>query len=359
MTTAEVSNAFDEAKLESFVGRFVQDLGAVGHAATVLLGDRLGLYRAMADSAWVTPDELAARTGTEPRHTAEWLAAQTASGYTDYDPPTGRFRLPPEHAFTLTSEDNPVFVPGGLQVGAAMIKSVERVAEGFRTGEGLPWGAHDPELFVGTERFFRPGYSANLTTSWIPALEGVHEALHDGALVADVGCGHGASTVIMAQAYPASRFVGLDPHPASVEAARRAAAAAGVERRCTFDIATAADFEGRGFALVALFDSLHDMGDPVRALAHIRGSLAPGGSVMLVEPNAQDRLEDNINPIGRTYYSGSTMLCVPNAMSQHGEDVLGAQAGEARLREVAAAAGFARATRVAETPFNIVLQLQP
>lgn len=358
MTTATTTTPIDEEKLDAFVGRFVQDLGAVGHAATVLLGDRLGLYRAMGESEWLTPAELAERTGTEERHVAEWLAAQTASGYTDYDPGARRFRLPPEQAFALTNEYNPVFVPGGLQVGAAMIKGVDRIAEAFRSGAGLPWGEQDHELFEGTERFFRPGYLANLTTSWIPALDGVEEALQRGGSVADIGCGHGASTIIMAEAYPESRFLGFDVHGPSIAGARSAAAGADVGDRCSFEVAGATDYPGDDYALVALFDSLHDMGDPQGALRHIRRSLGPDGVVMLVEPNAGDRLEDNLNPIGRTYYSGSTMLCVPNAKSQHAHDALGAQAGEARLREVATGAGFEEVERVAETPFNIVLQLR-
>jgi len=349
----------DNHKLEQFFGRFVSDLGAVMHAATVLVGDRLGLYAAMADSRWITPADLAARTETDERYVAEWLAAQAAAGYAEYNPDTSRFRLTEEQAFALTDEYHPLFFPGGFQAAAATIKDVELIVDAFRDGHGVAWGDHHPDLFVGTDRFFRPNYIANLTTSWIPALDGVEHKLHTGARIADIGCGYGASTIIMATAYPTSSFVGYDPHPPSIEAARKAAANAGVADRCRFEVGAAADYPGRGYDLVALFDSLHDMGDPVGAAAHIRYTLSDEGTCLLVEPFAGDRLEDNLTPIGRIYYAGSTMLCTPGSRAQQVGLALGAQAGETRLREVLVAAGFSRVRRANETPLNLVLEARP
>lgn len=350
----------DEQKLEAFVERYAADAGAVFHAATVLLGDELGLYKAMGDSQWVTASELAEATGTDTRYVAEWLAAQAASGYTEHDPDTGRFRLPEEQALVLTNEQNPVvFIPGDLQVASAMAKAVERIAAAFCTGEGVAWGEHDPGLFVGTERSFRPNYIGNLVDAWIPALDGVQAKLRTGARVADIGCGHGASTIIMAKAYPGSTFVGFDSHSGSVKAARKAATDAGVADRATFEIASARDYPGTGYDLVAFFDCLHDMGDPVGAIAHTRKAVADDGTVMLVEPFAGDHLADNLNPVGRIFYSASTMICVPNSRAQEVGRALGAQAGEARMREVATAGGFTRFRRAAETPFNLVLEARP
>jgi SAM-dependent methyltransferase len=346
----------DNHKLEQFVGRFVQDLGAVFHAATLLVGDRVGLYQAMADSQWITPASLAERTDTDQRYVAEWLAAQAAAGYAEYDPDTRQFRLSEEQVFALTDEYNPLFFPGGFQSAAAAIKDVELITDAFRDGHGVAWGDHHPDPFVGTDRFFRPNYIANLTASWIPALDGVEPKLLAGATVADMGCGYGASTIIMATAYPASSFIGYYPHPPSIEAARKAAADAGVADRCRFDVATATDYPGRGYDLVALFDCLHDMGDPVGAAAHIRETLSDDGTCLLVEPFAEDRLEDNLTPIGRIFYAGSTMLCTPSSRAQQGGLALGAQAGESRLRDVLNAAGFSRVRRAAETPFNLVLE---
>lgn len=350
----------DEQKLEAFVERYAADAGVVFHAATVLLGDELGLYRAMGDSRWLTPAELAEATGTDGRYVTEWLAAQAAAGYAEQDPDTGRFRLPEEQALVLTEEHNPVvFIPGDLQVGGAMMKAVGRVAEAFRTGEGIPWGEQDPQLFVGTERSFRPNYIGNLVDAWIPALDGAEAKLRGGARVADVGCGHGASTILMAQAYPESTFVGYDSHPESVKSARKAATEAGVADRCTFEIASAKDYPGTGYDLVAFFDCLHDMGDPVGGMRHARQAIGEDGTVMLVEPFAGDDLAENLNPVGRIFYSASTMICVPNSRAQEVGSGLGAQAGEARMREVAAAAGFTRFRRAAETPFNLVLEARP
>ena len=347
--------SIDPAKLDAFVGRFVQDLGAVLHAATVLLGDKLGLYKAMADGVAVTPEELARRTSTDARYVREWLAAQAASAYVEYDPATGRFRLPEEQAFALTNEFNPLFIPGGLQVAASTIKDEAPILEAFRTGRGVGWHEHCADLFAGTERFFRPGYIANLVGTWIPALDGVDAKLRRGARVADVGCGHGSSTIVMAQAYPKSDFTGFDYHGPSIERARAAAASAGVADRVRFEIATAKTFPG-AYDFVTFFDCLHDMGDPVGAARHVRESLADDGTWMIVEPFARDRLEENLNAIGRIFYSVSTFVCTPVARSQERGLALGAQAGQARIGEVVREAGFTRFRRAAETVFNLVLE---
>ena len=349
----------DEEKLNEFVGKFAADLGAVTHAATVLIGDELGLYRAMADGEPVTAEELAGRTATDERYMREWLSAQAASGYVEYDPDTETFRLPAEQAFALTDEFNPLFVPGGIQLAASMIKDAGIVAGAIRAGRGLGWHEHDHDLFEGVERFFRPNYIGSLLDSWIPALEGVQEKLRGGAKVADIGCGHGASTILMASEYPDSRFVGFDYHEGSVEAAREAASRAGVSDRCTFEVAPAKEYPGKGYDLVAVFDALHDMGDPVGAASHVRESLDPDGTWMVVEPYAGDRLEENLNPVGRIFYSASTTICVPNSKDQEVGLALGAQAGEARVREVVTAGGFKRFRRVAETPFTLVYEARP
>ena len=350
--------AIDQTKLDEFVGRFVQDLGAVLHAATVLAGDRLGLWAAMGDGVPVTPAQLARRTGYDQRHLTEWLSAQAASGYAEYDPESGAFRLTEEQAFALTSEDNPLFAPGGLQVAASAIKDVDLVVESIRTGRGIPWGHHHDDLFHGTDRFFRPNYIGNLVDAWLPALDGVVHRLTAGAQVADVGCGYGSSTILMARSFPASTFVGTDPHGPSVEAARKAAAEAGVADRCRFEVATAEDYPGGPYDLVTSFDCVHDMGDPVAAAAHVRSTLADGGTWLVVEPRAGDRLEDNLNPVGRVFYSVSTCVCVPSAVSQDGGAALGAQAGPARIRDIAEQAGFTRFRLAAETPFNAVYEIR-
>jgi SAM-dependent methyltransferase len=350
--------ALDQAKLNELLGRFVSDFGATGFAATVVIGDRLGLYQALAAGP-ATPAELADRTSTHPRLVAEWLAAQAASGYVTYDPTSGRFSLSEEQAFALAHEDGPMYLPGAFQVMVAAVKDEPKVTEAFRNGTGVPWHAHDPDLFAGTERFFRPGYAANLVANWIPALDGVQAKLEAGAQVADVGCGHGASTLIMAQAWPHSHFVGFDYHQPSIQRAREAAAKTGVADRCRFEVASAHAYPGAGYDLVAIFDALHDLGDPVGAAAHIHQTLAPDGTFLLVEPYANDRLEDNLTPLGRAYYAASTLLCVPHALSEKPGAALGAQAGEQRLREVVTAAGFGRFRRVAQTPFNLVYEARP
>ena len=349
----------DQAKLDSFMGQFVGDLGAALSVATVLIGDRLGLYKAMADGEPITPAALAARTGTDERYVREWLSSQAASGYVAYDAASASFQLGPEQSMALAQEDSPAFIPGAFQLAAALIKDEPKIAEAFRSGAGVGWHEHDEDLFCGTERFFRPGYVANLLSSWIPALDGVHERLNEGALVADVGCGHGASTLILAAAYPQSRFVGFDYHEDSISAARAAAVSSGLGERVSFEVARAKDYPGSGYDLVAMFDCLHDMGDPVGAAAHVLRSLSPDGAWLIVEPFANDRLEDNLNPVGRVFYSASTMVCTPASRDQEVGLALGAQAGEARLRAVVAEGGFTRFRRATETPFNLVLEARP
>ena len=354
-TTAEV----DPDKLDEFVGRFVNDVGAVMHAATVLIGDQLGIYKAMADGEPRTAGDLARHTGLDARYLEEWLSAQAASGYAEYDAETDRFWLSPEQAFVLTKEDNPMFVPGGIEVAASTIRDVDLLTEAIRTGTGVPWGDHHHSLFHGTDRFFKPNYIGHLVDSWLPALDGVVERLEQGAKVADIGCGHGASTILMAAAYPNSEFVGFDFHSPSIDAARLAAADAGVSDRVTFEVASAKDYPGTGYDLVAFFDCLHDMGDPVGAAEHVRQSVADDGTWLLVEPYANDDRVDNLNPVGRIFYSASTLVCVPNSRSQEVDLALGAQAGESRLRAVAEQGGFSRFRRAAETPFNLVLDIKP
>src|SRR4051812_43817434 len=355
MTTATI----DENKLNEFVGRAVGDVGAAISAALVLIGDELGLYKAMAAAGPITPGELAKRTETTERYVREWLNNQAAGGYVTYQPATGRYLLPPEQAAALADEASPAFLPGAFQVVAAAMRAEPRIAQAFRSGGGLDWGDQDPILFVGTERFFRSGYLGNLVTSWIPALDGVEAKLKRGARVADVGCGHGASTILMAQTYPHSQFVGVDNHATSIETARRRARDAGVADRVRFDVAGAQDFDGNGYDLVACFDCLHDMADPAGAARHIRKALAKDGTWLLVEPYATDKAEDNHNPVGRVFYGASTVFCVPCSLAGHGP-ALGAQAGEARLRGVVVdEGGFSRFRRATETPFNLVLEARP
>lgn len=352
--------AIDETRLNAFMGNFVHDIGAVMHAATIVVGDQLGLYKEMAKGPG-TVEELAKRTETDPRYLREWLSAQAASGYVEYDPKGEMFSLTEEQAFALAEEGSPAFVPGAFQIAVAQFKAIPKMVQAMRTGLGIGWHEHDPALFHGTERFFRPGYAANLVSQWIPALEGVSAQLDRGARVADVGCGHGASTLLMAQAYPQSSFVGFDYHLPSIEHARETARKAGIddERRLRFEVASAKDFPGKDYDLVAFFDCLHDMGDPVGAAAHVRGSLKPQGTWMLVEPFANDRLQDNMNPVGRVFYSASNFICTPASRSQEVGLCLGAQAGEARLRDVAAQGGFSHFRRASETPFNLIFEARP
>jgi SAM-dependent methyltransferase len=345
----------DQDKLMDFLGRFVGDLGATAAAGSVVIGDRLGLYRALAAGP-ATASGLAERTDTSPRYVTEWLRGQAAGGYVSYDPATDTYSLTEEQAFALTDPNGPVFLPGAFQLALGSLQAVPQVAEAFRTGAGMGWHEHDEDVFAGCERFFRPGYVANLIPSWIPALDGAEAKLRAGAKVADVGCGQGASTVLLAEEYPASTFLGSDYHDGSIEAARKRAADSGVGDRVNFQVASAQTFGGTDYDLVATFDCLHDMGDPLGAARHIREALATEGCWLIVEPAAGDTVTDNLNPVGRVYYAFSTLLCVPNALSQPGGYALGAQAGEAAIRQVVTDAGFTRFRRAAETPFNLVYE---
>lgn len=344
----------DEAKLKAFMEKLVTDMGGGAMWASVLVGDELGLYRAMANRGFLTAEELAERTNCNPRLVREWLCAQAAAGYVETA--DGRFRLPEEQAMALADEDSPVYVAGGAQVLASLFLDKDKIVAAMRGDGALAWGDHHPCLFRGTERFFRPGYRAHLLAEWLPALEGVVSKLEAGATVADVGCGHGASTILMAEGYPASRFFGFDFHAPSIDVARQRAAESGVADRVTFEVKTAKDYPIRGYDLICFFDCLHDMGDPVGAARHAYEALAPDGTVLLVEPFAGDRLEENLTPIGRMFYVGSTFICTPNSLSQEVGLGLGAQAGEARLRDVFTEAGFSRFRRATETPFNLILE---
>jgi SAM-dependent methyltransferase len=344
----------NETKMMEFVDRAVGDVGALLGGAMVVIGDKLGLYRSMAGAGPLTPAELAARTGTAERYVREWLSAQAARGYVSYDG-DGLFSLPDEHAAPLTDETSPACVIGAFEIAVGSVYATDTIGERFRTGAGYAWGAHDDHVLGGCERFFRPSYINNLASAWIPALDGVEAKLAAGARVADVGCGHGASTVLLAETYPASTVVGFDAHDGSIDAARKRAADAGLADRAHFEVASATTFEGT-YDLVCFFDCLHDMGDPAGACAHVRDHLAPGGTLMLIEPFANDDLADNLNPVGAAYYGFSTLLCTPSSLSQDVGAALGAQAEEERLREVVTGAGFKTLRRVAETPFNIVLE---
>jgi 2-polyprenyl-3-methyl-5-hydroxy-6-metoxy-1,4-benzoquinol methylase len=359
MSAASTGLPIDETKLNEFMGKAVADMGAAIHAVIILLGDRLGLYKAMGDSRPVNSQQLAQQTGLNERYIREWLNANAASGYISYDRDAKMYRLPPEQALALAVEDSPVFLPGAFQILSACYHDAPKIEAAFRTGEGVGWHEHHHDLFHGTERFFRPNYNANLTSSWIPALHGVEEQLMSGAKVADVGCGLGASTVLMAQAYPNSRFCGFDYHAGSIELARQAAQKAGVADRIQFEISAAKNFPGDEYDFIAFFDCLHDMGDPAGAAAHVRQALKPDGTWMIVEPYAEDTPEANHNPIGRIFYSASTMLCVPASMAQEVAAALGAQAGEQTIRAVVTDGGFTRFRRAAQTPFNLVFEARP
>jgi 2-polyprenyl-3-methyl-5-hydroxy-6-metoxy-1,4-benzoquinol methylase len=349
----------DENKLNEFMGKVVGDLGTTMSSALLVLGDRLGLYKAMAALGPVTPAELAARTETAERYVAEWLNAQAAAGYVSYQPGTGRYTLPPEQAFALAEDDSPASVAGAFSIARAMWSALDKMEANFRSGGGLEWGHQHPCLFEGTERFFRAGYIANLVGSWIPALDGVKAKLEAGAKVADVGCGCGASTILMAKAFPKSTFRGFDYHQGSVDIATRRAKEAGVADRATFSVAQSTDYPGTGYDLVAHFDCLHDMEDPAGAARHTRATLAKDGTWLIVEPFSSDKAEENHNPVGRVYYSASTLLCVPHSLAHQGP-ALGAQAGEARLRDVVVGkGGFSRFRRATETPFNLILEARP
>jgi 2-polyprenyl-3-methyl-5-hydroxy-6-metoxy-1,4-benzoquinol methylase len=348
----------DQDKLNALLGRMVGDLGAVATGALVLLGDRLGLYKAMRDSERMSAAELAQRTGTHERYVREWLAAQAAAGYIDYDVGPDSFYLNSEQATVFADEDSPAAMVGAFEAFSSLWLDEPKVADAFSTGKGLAWHDHGACLFRGTERFFRPGYNANLVSSWLPALEGVVEKLQAGARVADVGCGHGASTIVMARAFPNSHFTGFDYHTPSIERARRAAEEAGVASNTHFEVAKAKTYPGT-YDLVAFFDCLHDMGDPSGAAAHVLQTLVPDGTWMIIEPFAHDQLSMNLNPVGRIYYAASTMICTPASLAQEVGLGLGAQAGELRLRQVVTAGGFTRFRRAAETPFNMVFEARP
>jgi SAM-dependent methyltransferase len=349
----------NEDKLNAFMGQVVGELGATVNAGLIVVGDRLGLYRAMNDAGPISAGELAERTGTTERYVREWLNAQAAGGFVEYEPASDRYILPAEQALALADEDSPTFVGGAFQLALATLKSAERIEAAFTSGAGVGWHEHDEGVAIGCERFFRPGYNANLVSAWLPALDSVEEKLLAGASVADVGCGLGASTRLMAKAYPNSRFSGFDYHAESIERARQKAEAAGLGGRTRFEVAPAASFPGADYDLVAMFDCLHDMGDPVGAARHVKSALADDGTWLVVEPLAGDRIEQNLNPVSRAYYSFSTFLCTPNSLSQEVGLALGAQAGEARIRDVALAGGFTRFHRVAETPFNAIYEVRP
>jgi 2-polyprenyl-3-methyl-5-hydroxy-6-metoxy-1,4-benzoquinol methylase len=359
MATIDSPPQVDGDKLMQFVFHAVDEVGATLNAALVVMGDKLGLYRALAGTGGLSPAELAERTGTAERYVREWLNAQAAGGYVAYDPDSGRYSLPPEQAVALTDDGSPAYLPGFFQLALGSVLDSPRITEKARSGDGFGWHEHTHDVHEGCERFFRPGYNANLVPAWLPALDGVVGKLERGGRVADVGCGHGSSTILMAQAFPHARFDGSDYHAGSIETARRRAQEAGVADRVRFHTAAAAAYSGNDYDLVTMFDCLHDMGDPVGAARHVRSSLAPDGTWMIVEPNAGDRVEDNLNPVGRAYYAFSTLLCTPASLSQEVGLALGAQAGEARIRDVVEAAGFTRFRRVAETPFNLVFEARP
>lgn len=350
--------ALDMQKLDAFLGKFVGDLGATFHAGMVVIGEQLGLYKALAAGP-MTSAELAARTGTDERYVREWLSSQAAGGYVEYDAAAKRFHLTEEQAFALATEGSPAYIPGAFELATAALKAVPKICDAFRTGAGFGWHEHDHGLFHGTEKFFRPGYAANLTSAWIPALDGVETTLKTGGRVADIGCGHGASTILMAQAYPQSEFVGFDYHEPSIKWARKSAEAAGVSDRVRFEVSKAKDYPGDGYDFVSVFDCLHDMGDPVGASQHVHRSLTKDGAWMIVEPFANDALEDNLNPVGRIFYSASTLICTPASRAQEVGMCLGAQAGEARVRDVVTRGGFSRFRRATQTPFNLIYEARP
>jgi ubiquinone/menaquinone biosynthesis C-methylase UbiE len=348
----------DQDRLMEFVGKFAGDLGATMGAGNIVIGDRLGLYRALAEGP-ARPAQLAERTGTDPRYIEEWLRGQAAGGYVTYDADAATYSLNEEQAFALTDPDGPLYLPGAFELALGSLAATSRVVDAFRTGKGIGWHEHDDMVFSGCERFFRPGYTAHLVAEWLPALDGIVARLESGARVADLGCGHGASTVLMAEAFPKSTFFGSDYHQGSIDEARKRAADAGVADRVRFEVATAQSATGHDLDLVTTFDCLHDMGDPVGAAKQVRSSLAPDGTWMIVEPFANDTVVDNLNPVGRVYYGFSTYLCVPSAMSQSGGYALGAQAGEKAIGQVVTDAGLTRFRRVAETPFNLVYEARP
>ncbi|MEW5757340.1 MAG: class I SAM-dependent methyltransferase [Pseudomonadota bacterium] len=348
----------DEGRLQNLLGTMVTELGAAAAGALIVVGDSLGLYKSLATQGPATSGELGARTGTAERYVREWLASQAASGYIDYDPETRRFSMTAEQAAVFADDDSPALMTGGYYSVTSIYRGVETLIERFRDGAGIQWGDHDGCLFCGVAKFFRPSYKAGLVNEWLPALEGVVPKLQGGARVADVGCGYGSSTIIMAQTFPQSEFIGYDFHEHSIEHARAEAAKAGV-KNIRFEVATAKDYPGHDYDLVTFFDCLHDMGDPAGAARHVRETLADDGAWMLVEPMAGDDLGDNLNPVGRAYYAFSTSVCTPTSLSQEVGTALGAQAGERRLCEIIETGGFSRVRRAAQTPFNMILEARP
>ena len=345
----------DEMKLQEFLGKMVNEMGAAANGALILIGDRLGLYKALSENGPMTSTDLAKATATAERYVREWVSAQAASGYVEYDATTQKFYMTPEQSMVLGNEDSPVIMTGAFYAISSMYHDEPQITEVFKSGQGVAWGNHNSCLFCGTEKFFRPSYRANLVSNWIPALDGVEEKLKKGAKVADVGCGHGASTLVMAEAFPNSQFIGYDIHDKSIEHAAQLAKESGLSN-ISFEVATAKNFPGKGYDLVAFFDCLHDMGDPVGACAHVVEALNEEGTCMIVEPFAKDRLEDNLNPVGRAFYAFSTMLCTPTSLGQEVGLGLGAQAGEKRLKEVVLSGGFNHFRKATETPFNLILE---
>jgi SAM-dependent methyltransferase len=345
----------NEDKMNAFLGKVVGDFGASLSSALVYIGQKLGLYKALADGGPATPAELAQRTNTNERYVREWLINQAAGGYVEYDAATGRYHLPPEQAVALADEHSPFYVGGGFFVIKAMTSAVSRIEDHFRNGGGMLWGEHDSDLFIGTEKFFRPGYSAHLVATWIPSLTGIEARLNSGGRVADIGCGHGASTIIMARAFPNSRFFGFDNHEASIQHAREAAEAAGVSDRVTFAVADARAFPGEDYDLICFFDCLHDMGDPLGAAKRASAALGKFGSALIVEPMAGNTVEENFNPIGRTFAAASTLCCTSNSLALDGP-ALGAVASEEAIGKIVLAGGFKQFRRATETPFNRVFE---
>ena len=350
--------AMDMDRLNAFIGRFVGDLGAAVHAGMVVIGERLGLYRALANGP-MTSSELAAKTKTDERYVREWLASQAAGGYITYDEKTQQFSLTEEQAFTMAEEDSPAYLPGAFELALGSLAAVPRITEAFRSGAGMGWNEHNNSVIHGCEKFFRSGYTANLLSSWIPSLNGMQQKLELGAKVADVGCGKGASTLLMAKAFPHSQFFGFDYHDESIQGAQQSAKKQQLSDNINFTVAKAKEYPGKDYDFVTVFDCLHDMGDPVGAARHVFESLQKDGTWMIVEPFANDDLKDNLNPVGRAFYGFSTLLCTPCSRSQEVGLCLGAQAGEARVRDVVTSAGFTRFRRAAETPFNLVYEARP
>jgi SAM-dependent methyltransferase len=348
--------AVDPEKLNQFVGKFLGDVGAAIHGPAILIGEQLGLYKALAAGGPLSSDGLAEKAGIPERYAREWLAGQAASGYVEYDAAAKKYWMTPEQAFALTVEDNPVYIPGVYYTVASVYKDQRKIAEAIKSGKGFGWHEHHNDLFIGTKKFFRPGYLANLVSSWLPALDGVVPKLEAGARVADVGCGLGASTIIMAKAFPKSHFIGFDYHLESIEWAQNDAVTENVTRNTDFEVATAKQFRGSDYDLVCFFDCLHDMGDPVGALQHVRKTLKPDGTLMVVEPFAKERVEENMNPVGRVFYNASLLVCVPASLSQEVGKGLGAQAGDSSLNQVFREGGFTKVRKAIETPFNRVFE---